>query len=103
MRIGQSLTGVVTNRLRGVTKTVTTAGMEEIHPLKAYRNARKLTQDQLAEKLGFARTSIARWETGRKIDLGLVPKITAETGIPAKVLRPDLAELLATAPAEAAE
>lgn len=32
--------------------------------LKELRNEKKLTQDQLAEKLGVSRRTVSRWETG---------------------------------------
>jgi transcriptional regulator with XRE-family HTH domain len=71
--------------------------MQDIHPLKAYRETQtpKLSQAGLASKLGVARLTVLRWETGeRKIDPSLVPAVAEKTGIPAKALRPDLAERL---------
>lgn len=65
------------------------------HPLKTYRDAQspKLSQAALATKLGVARLTVNRWETGdRKIDPGLVPLVAEKTGIPAKELRPDIVE-----------
>lgn len=45
--------------------------------------------------LGVARLTVLRWENDqRRIDASLLPTITEKTGIPAKALRPDLAELL---------
>jgi transcriptional regulator with XRE-family HTH domain len=67
------------------------------HPLKAYRESQtpRLSQAALAEKLGVIRTTLARWESGaRKIDASKLLAVSAETGIPAKELRPDLAELM---------
>lgn len=67
--------------------------MHDIHPLKAYRETQtpKLSQADLAAKLGVARLTVLRWETGeRKIDRSLLPTVTEQTGIPAKKLRPDL-------------
>lgn len=67
------------------------------HALKSYRESQtpKLSQAGLAEKLGVARFTIIRWESGdRKIDDALLPKISKKTGIPAKELRPDLIERL---------
>ena len=67
-------------------------------PLKAYREREGLTQSQLAARIGVARPSLARWETGaRKIDRNLLARVTQETGITARKLRPDLAKLLAGA------
>lgn len=68
--------------------------MERVHPLKAYRSREKLTQGQLAKLLGVERETVGRWETGRNPDSKLLPRIAARTGIPAKELRPDLAENL---------
>lgn len=72
--------------------------MHEPHPIKAYREAQDppLTQKQLAKRLGLKyRETIARWEAGtRKIDTDKLAKITKVTGIPARELRPDLADLM---------
>lgn len=69
--------------------------MEAVHPLKTYRKAERLTQEGLAERLGVARTTVARWETGeRNVDDDLLPKVSLVTGIPKAKLRPDLAKLL---------
>lgn len=67
------------------------------HALKIYREAQspRLSQANLAEKLGVARFTIIRWESGdRKIDDSFLPEISKRTGIPAKELRPDLIERL---------
>lgn len=69
--------------------------MQDVHPLKAYRKtqAPRLSQAGLAKKLGVARLTVLRWETGeRKIDPSLIKNVTEKTGIPAKELRPDLIE-----------
>jgi transcriptional regulator with XRE-family HTH domain len=72
--------------------------MDSIHPLKIYREAKRLTQEDLAGLLGVARTTVARWETGsRVIDDDLLAKVSQVTGIPKPVLRPDLAKLLSGA------
>ena len=69
--------------------------MDSIHPLKSYRKRKRLTQDQLSKRLGVARVTLARWETGaRNIDDDLLPKVSALTGIPRPLLRPDLSKLL---------
>ena len=65
-----------------------------VHPLAAYRKRRGLTQRALAAELDVARETVARWETGRKIDDDLLPKVSDRTGIPRGMLRPDLAKLL---------
>lgn len=69
--------------------------MQGIHPLKVYRETQtpRLSQAGLASKLGVARLTVLRWETGeRKINPSLIPKVAERTGIPAKELRPDLIE-----------
>ena len=69
--------------------------MEVIHPLTNYRKAAKLTQRELADKVGVARETIGRWETGKRtIEDRLLPKVSEVTGISKAELRPDLAELL---------
>lgn len=68
--------------------------MESIHPLKAHRKITGLTQRELAGRLGVTRETLARWETGRKIEDELVPRVSEKTGIPVAKLRPDLVELL---------
>lgn len=69
--------------------------MQGTHPLKSYREKQtpKLSQAALADRLGVARLTVIRWETGeRKIDQSLLPGVSEKTGIPAKELRPDLIE-----------
>jgi len=65
------------------------------HPLKTYRESQKLSQQALADKLGVARMTIFRWETGaQKIDTSLLPEVSKKTGIPARDLRSDLVKEL---------
>lgn len=71
-----------------------TLAPEAPHPLAAYRKQRGLTQKGLAAEFGVARETIARWETGRKIDDDLLPMVSERTGIARGTLRPDLAKLL---------
>jgi transcriptional regulator with XRE-family HTH domain len=72
--------------------------MEAKHPLQSYRETHELSRAALADKLGVQRATVHRWEKGdRKIDAELVPTISEITGIPARVLRPDLVELLGEA------
>jgi transcriptional regulator with XRE-family HTH domain len=69
--------------------------MNGISQLRAFRRNHepKLSQAALAERLGVTRLTVTRWESGaRKIDPDLVLVVAAETGIPAKELRPDLLE-----------
>lgn len=93
---------LVTVAVDGCDRTGYIYGMEGIHPLKAYRDREGLTQKQLADLLSVERTTVARWETEtRRIDHELLSKISETTGIPAKELRPDLAEVFKSV--EAAE
>lgn len=73
-----------------------------VHPLVAYRKQRGLTQKGLAVELDVRRETVARWETGRRIDDDLLPRVSERTGIARGVLRPDLAKLL-DEPASSAE
>jgi transcriptional regulator with XRE-family HTH domain len=72
--------------------------MESIHPLKAFRELRQLSPADLARLLEVSPAAVSRWESGeRNVDRRLLPKITEKTGISAKELRPDLAELMSEA------
>lgn len=67
------------------------------HPLAQYRfdNGRQ-SQEELAKALDVSGVTVSRWETGaRKIDETILPRVVEHTGIPAALLRPDLAELMA--------
>lgn len=69
--------------------------MQANHPLKDYRAKHSLTRAALARDLSVSKTTITRWEEGiRKIDETKVSHVASITGIPAKELRPDLAELI---------
>jgi transcriptional regulator with XRE-family HTH domain len=71
--------------------------MKQVHPLRAYRERQDppLNRRQLADLLGVSTASVSRWEAGeRKPDEEVLLRIVKKTGIPASVLRPDLAELL---------
>ncbi|WP_296741365.1 helix-turn-helix transcriptional regulator [Mesorhizobium sp.] len=70
--------------------------MTVAHPLTAYRNSftPPKSQDDLARELSVSRNAINRWENGkRKVDIEILPRVAKHTGIPARDLRPDLAEL----------
>ena len=46
------------------------------------RKERKLTQEQLAEKLGVSQKSVSRWETGKNMpDMSLLQGLSSELGI----------------------
>jgi DNA-binding transcriptional regulator YiaG len=67
------------------------------HPLKAFRKQHEppLSQGDLAAMLQVERETVARWESGvRKIRKERLPEIVRKTGIPARELRPDIAELV---------
>ena len=48
------------------------------HNIKAERERCGLTQQQLAEKLGYDRSTVAKWENGSKEPLAIVMKNIAE-------------------------
>jgi transcriptional regulator with XRE-family HTH domain len=71
--------------------------MMQDHPLKTYRSQQepRLSQEQLAARLGVTRTTVARWETrAQNIDDDLLPLVSEKTGISKAELRPDLVEKL---------
>lgn len=51
------------------------------HPLRAFRDRRKLTQDELARLLGVATMTVSRWERGRMPWKRYWPVITEKTGV----------------------
>jgi transcriptional regulator with XRE-family HTH domain len=71
--------------------------MDTVQPLTVLRDFRRnhqprLSQGELADRIGVVRETVARWELGhRKIDEEKLPAVTLVTGIPARDLRPDLA------------
>lgn len=74
--------------------------MNENHPLKVYRNSQTppKTRAALARDLKVSKTTVTRWEEGkRRIDEDKLADVVEKTGIPARVLRPDLAKLLGEA------
>lgn len=67
------------------------------HPLTAFREAQEppMSQADLADLVEVSRPTVHRWEAGdRKIDVDKLPRVVEVTRIPARVLRPDLAELM---------
>jgi transcriptional regulator with XRE-family HTH domain len=69
-----------------------------IHALKAFREKHDppLSQQQLADRLKVSRVTVTRWESGaRKVDEELISKVSEETGIRPRDLRPDLALIFA--------
>lgn len=64
--------------------------------LKGFRLARGMSRKQLASEVSVTRMAIWRWEADeRKIDDDKLLRVVEVTGIPATVLRPDLARLMA--------
>lgn len=62
--------------------------------LQRFREARNLSQQQLAELVGVDRVSVARWETGtRKVATRILWRVAAVTGIRPEILRPDLGQI----------
>jgi transcriptional regulator with XRE-family HTH domain len=63
--------------------------------LRDFRERNDLSLAALGKLLGVSAAAISRWETGqRRIDDGLVSRVEKVTGIPARKLRPDLAQLI---------
>jgi transcriptional regulator with XRE-family HTH domain len=77
--------------------------MEDVVPLTVlteWREREGLNKAQAAKRVGVPRATWLRWETGvRRPGKDKLPKLEQETGIPTRVLRPDLAELLSGAAA----
>jgi len=69
--------------------------MEGKNPYLAYRERQQLSQADLARLLGFSRSYVRRLETGeRQIGPDRLTDVSAKLGVSAKILRPDLAELM---------
>lgn len=63
------------------------------HPLAQFRNEKGLSPADLARLLGVTRPTIHRWESGeRQIGRDKLDGVSEKTGIPARNLRPDLAQ-----------
>jgi transposase len=70
--------------------------MTDLHPLTAwrYRQTPPLSLRQAAKQLQVSAASMSRWERRvQQVADRLVPQVSKRTGIPARKLRPDLAEL----------
>lgn len=71
------------------------SAMEGSHPLKEWRAREGLRQEDAAERLGISKPTVSRLEKGRrKPSLALAAKLSERTGIPVKLFRPDLVEIL---------
>jgi putative transcriptional regulator len=67
----------------------------EGHPLKEWRKREGLRQEDAAARLGISKPTVSRLEKGRRMpSLTLAVKLSERTGIPVKLFRPDLAEIL---------
>lgn len=67
-----------------------------VHPVRAFRLRQKptLSLEDLAARLGTTKANLSRIENGKqRVSEDLLPKFVAETPIPARLLRPDLAKL----------
>lgn len=72
----------------------------ERHPLQAFRESHDpaLSRAALARLLDVSTAAVSRWEARkRQPDMDSIKKIQEKIGIPPKVLRPDLAELVGDA------
>lgn len=77
--------------------------VENAHPVRVYRRAQvpPVTLLDLATRIGITKSSLSRIETGKhELTTDLAQKISAETGIPMRVLCPDLAKVFADEAAE---
>lgn len=69
------------------------------NPLRKWRNEQKLSLEQACQLFadrGFDKPSTAklsRIERDQSVPAEMLPAVEAITGVPAKVIRPDLAEL----------
>lgn len=66
---------------------------DSVHPVRAYREAQlpKLPLEALAGDVGVTKATLSRIETGAmSLSDKLAKRISDRTGIPMRVLRPDL-------------
>lgn len=64
-------------------------------PLRDYLLENNLSQEELGDKVGLSKASISRIIDGSQLlPEKLIPKFAEVTGIPRKLLRPDLWELM---------
>ncbi len=62
--------------------------------LRTWRKANKISQVQLAQRLGIKQETVSKWELGKtKIPVARVPQLSEITGIPRVLLRPDLPDV----------
>lgn len=64
---------------------------DPIHPLKSYRERKRLSQQELAEMLGVSRAMVGLIETGkRSMNARRADRVARETGVPRECLCPDV-------------
>lgn len=62
--------------------------------LRTWRKENRVTQVQLAERMGVAQETVSKWELGKaKVPVERVPQLSEITGIPRIELRPDKPDL----------
>lgn len=60
--------------------------------IRQCRESLGFTVQAFAQRLGTSKATVSRIENDKQpVSVEMLPKITAETGIPAEVMRPDLA------------
>jgi transcriptional regulator with XRE-family HTH domain len=65
------------------------------HPLRKFRQENEISQSEMARRLGLSRSFLQRVEAGTRMPgPDVTRKINAETGIPEREIRPDLADLI---------
>lgn len=67
-----------------------------VHPVRAFRLRQNppVTLEDLAGRIGTTKANLSRIETGKQtLSDQLLAKVVTETGISARLLRPDLAKL----------
>jgi transcriptional regulator with XRE-family HTH domain len=67
----------------------------KVSTLKEWRKRKGLRQEDVAVRFGVSKPTISRLENGHRMpSLTLAVKLSKQTGIPIKLLRPDLAKIL---------
>jgi transcriptional regulator with XRE-family HTH domain len=73
---------------------------DSVHPIRAYRLGKNppITLEALAKRVRTTKPNLSRIETGKQMPSDeLLSRLVTETGIPARLLRPDLAKLFTAA------
>jgi transcriptional regulator with XRE-family HTH domain len=66
-----------------------------IHALEEYRKRENISLSALAQRLGMSKSVVCRYVKGtRQVGPETIRRISEITGIPARDLRPDLADIL---------